>query len=40
MVHNGIEYGLMQLTSEIYDLLKKGGDFNNDELHQTYAKME
>ena len=38
MVHNGIEYGLMQLTSEIYDLLKKGGEFNNDELHQTYAK--
>lgn len=38
MVHNGIEYGLMQLTSEIYDLLKRGGDFNNDELHQTYSK--
>jgi 6-phosphogluconate dehydrogenase len=38
MVHNGIEYGLMQLTSEIYDLLKKGGDFTNDELQQTYAK--
>ena len=37
MVHNGIEYGLMQLTSEIYDLLKKGGNFNNDELHQTYS---
>ncbi len=37
MVHNGIEYGLMQLTSEIYDLLKKGGDFDNDELHHTYA---
>ncbi len=37
MVHNGIEYGLMQLTSEIYDLLKKGGDFNNDELHKTYS---
>ncbi len=37
MVHNGIEYGLMQLTSEIYDLLKKGGDYTNDELHQTYA---
>ncbi len=36
MVHNGIEYGLMQLTSEIYDLLKKGGDFSNEELHQTY----
>ncbi|MBM1107588.1 NADP-dependent phosphogluconate dehydrogenase [Aurantibacter crassamenti] len=38
MVHNGIEYGLMQLTSEIYDLLKKGGDFSNELLHQTYAK--
>lgn len=37
MVHNGIEYGLMQLTSEIYDLLKNGGDFSNDELHKTYA---
>jgi len=37
MVHNGIEYGLMQLTSEIYDLLKKGGDFTNNELHKTYA---
>ncbi len=38
MVHNGIEYGLMQLTSEIYDLLKKGGDFTNEELHATYAE--
>lgn len=38
MVHNGIEYGLMQLTSEIYDLLKKGGGFSNDELHITYDK--
>lgn len=26
MVHNGIEYGMMQLTSEIYDLLKKLAD--------------
>ncbi|KQC31562.1 NADP-dependent phosphogluconate dehydrogenase [Flagellimonas eckloniae] len=37
MVHNGIEYGLMQLTSEIYDLLKKAGDLTNEELHETYA---
>lgn len=37
MVHNGIEYGLMQLTSEIYDLLKKAGKLSNAELHQTYA---
>ncbi len=38
MVHNGIEYGLMQLTSEIYDLLKKAGDLSNEELHQTFAE--
>ena len=37
MVHNGIEYGLMQLTSEIYDVLKKAGGLNNDELHDTYS---
>ncbi len=38
MVHNGIEYGLMQLTSEIYDLLKKAGDFDNDDLHNSFKK--
>ncbi len=38
MVHNGIEYGLMQLTSEIYDLLKGGGGYGNAELHELYAK--
>ncbi len=38
MVHNGIEYGLMQLTSEMYDLLKSGGDFTNNELHSTFSK--
>ena len=36
MVHNGIEYGLMQLISESYDLLKKGFDLNNDDLHKIY----
>ncbi|GGG47543.1 6-phosphogluconate dehydrogenase, decarboxylating [Croceivirga lutea] len=38
MVHNGIEYGLMQLTSEIYDVLKKAGKLSNEELHATYAE--
>ncbi|HEA22336.1 hypothetical protein LCGC14_1088360 [marine sediment metagenome] len=38
MVHNGIEYGLMQLTSEIYDLLKKGGEYSNQELHETFSE--
>lgn len=36
MVHNGIEYGLMQQTSEIYDVLKKAGKLSNQELHKTY----
>ncbi len=36
MVHNGIEYGLMQLTSEIYDLLRKLGNLSNDELHKVF----
>lgn len=38
MVHNGIEYGMMQLTGEIYDLLKKGGQLTNKELHETYGE--
>ncbi|MBT8186021.1 MAG: NADP-dependent phosphogluconate dehydrogenase [Eudoraea sp.] len=38
MVHNGIEYGLMQLTSEIYDFLKKAAGLSNDELQETYTK--
>ena len=38
MVHNGIEYGLMQLTSEIYDILKRSGDFNNKEIHKIFDK--
>ncbi|MDP5229998.1 MAG: NADP-dependent phosphogluconate dehydrogenase, partial [Cellulophaga sp.] len=36
MVHNGIEYGLMQLTSEIYDVLKKSAKLSNQELHQVF----
>lgn len=38
MVHNGIEYGLMQLTSEIYDLLRKAGDYDNVDLHNSFKK--
>jgi len=35
-VHNGIEYAIMQLISEVYDLLKKGLHLNNDELAETF----
>lgn len=37
MVHNGIEYGLMQLISESYALMKQGLGLNDDELHDVYA---
>jgi 6-phosphogluconate dehydrogenase len=37
MVHNGIEYGMMQLLAETYDLMKRGLGMNNDELHEVYA---
>lgn len=37
MVHNGIEYGDMQLISEAYDVLKNVGGLSNQELHQTFA---
>jgi 6-phosphogluconate dehydrogenase len=35
MVHNGIEYSIMQLISEAYALLKHAG-LDNDQLHQTF----
>lgn len=36
MVHNGIEYALMQLISEIYWILKNAGGFSNSELHNVF----
>jgi 6-phosphogluconate dehydrogenase len=36
MVHNGIEYGLMQLIAESYDLLKRGVGLTDDELSALY----
>ncbi len=38
MVHNGIEYGIMQLISETYHIFKKVVGLNDDELHQVYKK--
>lgn len=37
MVHNGIEYGIMQLISESYALLQHAG-LNNAQLHDTFKK--
>ena len=36
VVHNGIEYGLMQLISETYHLMKHLLGLNDDELHDVY----
>ena len=37
MVHNGIEYGDMQLIAEIYDLLHRGAGISNAELADIFA---
>ena len=37
MAHNGIEYGVMQLIAETYDLMKRGLGLNDDELHDVYS---
>jgi len=37
MVHNGIEYGLIELIAESYDLMKRGLDLNDDQLHNIFA---
>lgn len=38
MVHNGIEYGDMQLIAEAYDLLKKILKYNNDQISDTFSE--
>jgi 6-phosphogluconate dehydrogenase len=38
MVHNGIEYGLMQLIAETYQLLKNAVGLNNDEIRDVFTK--
>src|SRR5580704_6175004 len=40
MVHNGIEYGIMQLIAETYDLMKRGLGLSDDELHSFYAEWD
>jgi 6-phosphogluconate dehydrogenase len=38
MVHNGIEYGDMQLICEAYQLMKEGLGMTADEMHQVFAQ--
>jgi 6-phosphogluconate dehydrogenase len=38
MVHNGIEYGDMQLICEAYNIMKNGLGMSADEMHQVFAE--
>ncbi len=38
MVHNGIEYGDMQLIAEAYDLLKNTLGLNHQQLHEVFSE--
>ena len=38
MVHNGIEYGDMQLICEAYNLMKTGLGMSADEMHEVFAE--
>ena len=38
MVHNGIEYAMMQMISEAYDFLKRAAGFTNEDLYNTFQQ--
>lgn len=38
MVHNGIEYGIMQLISEVYDLMKRGYNLDDATIQKTFEE--
>ncbi len=38
MVHNGIEYSIMQLICEVYDILHRGAGLSNEDLHQIFSQ--
>jgi 6-phosphogluconate dehydrogenase len=38
MVHNGIEYGDMQLICEAYHLMKEVGGMTTDEIHEVFTR--
>jgi 6-phosphogluconate dehydrogenase len=38
MVHNGIEYGDMQMICETYQMMKVGLGMSNDEMHEVFTR--
>jgi 6-phosphogluconate dehydrogenase len=40
MVHNGIEYGVMQLIAEVYHIMHKNLNMNNEEIHDVFSNWQ
>ncbi len=40
MVHNGIEYGDMQMICETYQMMKDGLGFSNDQMREVFARWD
>ncbi|NND03983.1 MAG: decarboxylating NADP(+)-dependent phosphogluconate dehydrogenase [Acidimicrobiia bacterium] len=40
MVHNGIEYGDMQVIGEAYDIMRRGLGMSHDEMHEVFAEWD
>jgi 6-phosphogluconate dehydrogenase len=38
MVHNGIEYAIMQLIAETYEVMRKGLGLNGEQMHEIFTK--
>ncbi|MGB8193833.1 MAG: NADP-dependent phosphogluconate dehydrogenase [Chitinophagaceae bacterium] len=38
MVHNGIEYGVMQLIADTYEILRKGLKLSNEQIHEVFVQ--
>lgn len=38
MVHNGIEYGLMQLIAETYEIMQKGLSLSGEQIHDIFSR--
>jgi 6-phosphogluconate dehydrogenase len=38
MVHNGIEYGIMQLIAEVYDVMRRGLGLEAADLHDVFGR--
>jgi 6-phosphogluconate dehydrogenase len=38
MVHNGIEYGDMQMICEVYEMMKAGLEMSNEEMHAVFTR--